>query len=276
MKYLLSIAFVVALVWGMAGCRATKKIQTAISKKDTAQTVMVNADSSSRADSIRFIDQAMQQVRSNRIDFRTFSAKIKVDYWDKDGKGPDLTVFLRMKKDSLIWLAVNATIFNVEAFRVLITRDSVKVLNRRDRQVQLRSLAYLQEVSKLPFDFSTLQDLLVGNPIYVDSNVISYRKNGNQLLVTSVGQLFKNLLTIRTDRYVVEHSKLDDVSVSRARTGDLTWDSYADWQGKAFPTFRRISFSEKSKLDVEMNFKQYDFNNELAFPFVIPKNYKRL
>lgn len=259
----------------MSGCRATKKIQTAMNRKDTAQTVMINVDSTSRADSIKFIDQVMQQVHSNRIDFRTFSAKIKVDYWDKDGKGPDLTVFLRMKKDSMIWMAINATIFNVEAFRVLITRDSVKVLNRRDKQVQLRSLSYIQEVSRLPCDFNTLQDLLIGNPIYVDSNVISYRKIDNKLLVTCVGQLFKNLLTIRNDRYLVEHSKLDDIGVSRARTCDLTWDSYEDRDGKAFPTFRRVSVSEKSKLDVEMNFKQYDFNNELAFPFVIPKNYKR-
>jgi hypothetical protein len=91
----------------------------------------------------------------NRIDFNTFSGKIKVDYWDKDGKGPDLTVFLRMKKDSIIWISINASLLSIEVFRVMITPDSVKVLNKKDKEFQLRSVSYIQEVAHLPFDFKT-------------------------------------------------------------------------------------------------------------------------
>ena len=76
------------------GCRTTKKINTVISKKDSAQMVLIDP----RADSLRRIDNLIMGIEKNRINYETFSAKMKMDYWDKDGKGPDLTVFIRMKK----------------------------------------------------------------------------------------------------------------------------------------------------------------------------------
>jgi outer membrane lipoprotein-sorting protein len=41
-----------------------------------------------------------------------------------------------------------------------------------------------------------------------------------------------------------------------------------------FSKIRKITFAEKKKLDVRLEFKQYNFNEDLTFPFSIPKNYK--
>ena len=56
-------------------------------------------------------------------------------------------------------------LLGIEAFRAIITPDSVKVLNKLDKVYQLRSVGYLQEMSHLPFDFNTLQSIVLGNPI---------------------------------------------------------------------------------------------------------------
>jgi hypothetical protein len=180
-----------------------------------------------------------------------------------------------MQKDSIIWISVNATIFSYEALRVLITPDSVKVLNRRDKIVQLRSVNYLKDLVDLPFDFYTLQDLLLGNPIYLDSNVVSYKKNEQSITLMNVGPLFKHLLSITGGDYLLLHSKLDDADPLRNRTADLTYSGYENTNGVKFATERRISVSEKGKLDVDMNFKQYSFNETLSYAFNIPKNFKR-
>ena len=172
-----------------------------------------------------------------------------------------------MQKDSLIWISVNATIFSYEALRVLITPDSVMVLNKKDKIVQLRSVNYLKELTDLPFDFQTLQDLLLGNPIYLDSNVVSYKKNDQSITLMNVGTLFKHLLAITNGDYLLQHSKLDDVDPLRNRTADLTYTGYENSNGVKFATERRVSVSEKSKLDVDMNFKQYSFNETLSYPF---------
>jgi hypothetical protein len=42
-----------------------------------------------------------------------------------------------------------------------------------------------------------------------------------------------------------------------------------------FSTFRKITVTEKNKLDIEMEYKQYGFNEPLSYPFTIPKNYKQ-
>jgi hypothetical protein len=267
MKYVLTI---IILFYITVSCRPTRKINSAISKKDTAQLVLV---SNAKRDSLRFIHQVLGELEKKHIDFKTFSAKIKVEYTDKEGKGPDLTVFTRMIKDSAIWLSINATVFSYEAFRVLITKDSVKVLNKKDKVVQLRSVSYLQELSQLPFDFQTLQDLIIGNPIYIDSNIVFYRKNELNVSMMSSGQFFKNLLTISNNDYLLQHSKLDDVDVRRNRTCDLTYANYENKNGVYFPTVRKITVAEKSKIDVDMDFKQYSFNETLSLPFSIPRNY---
>jgi hypothetical protein len=270
MKYI--VPLVVIWMLGILSCRPTKKIQTAIARKDTARVVLVH---DTKADSIKAIHDIFNQVKNRRIDFRTFSAKMKVDYTDKDGKGPELTVFARIQKDSAIWLSINATVFSYEAFRVLITPDSVLVLNKKDKKVQYRSLSYLQELTQLPFDFANVQDLILGNAIYLDSNIVSFKQNESSVLLLTTGKFFKHLMTLSANDYILQHSKLDDVNITRNRTCDLTYTNYENKNGVLFSKGRKITVAEKSKLDIDMDIRQYSFNETLSFPFAVPKNYKR-
>ena len=270
MKYI--VPLVVIWMLGILSCRPTKKIQTAIARKDTARVVLVH---DTKADSIKAIHDIFNQVKNRRIDFRTFSAKMKVDYTDKDGKGPELTVFARIQKDSAIWLSINATVFSYEAFRVLITPDSVLVLNKKDKKVQYRSLSYLQELTQLPFDFATVQDLILGNAIYLDSNIVSFKQNESSVLLLTTGKFFKHLMTLSANDYILQHSKMDDVNITRNRTCDLTYTNYENKNGVLFSKGRKITVAEKSKLDIDMDIRQYSFNETLSFPFAVPKNYKR-
>jgi hypothetical protein len=256
-----------------SSCRSTKTIQTAIAKKDT--TVVIPFVDHGAADSMLYIKKVWDTIRKNTIEFKTFSAKIKVDFEGSDGKKtPPFNAFVRLKKDSILWVNINAAL-GFDAFRVLITPDSVKVINKLNRTVQLRSVGYLQELSKIPMTFSDLQNLLVGNPIFLDSNINSYKKDDKTISLISLGILFKHLLTVNKDDFTLQHSKLDDVDAIRARTAYLSYGDYQSKNGFHFSTHRKITVSEKSKLDIEMEFKQFDFNVDLSFPFTIPKNYKR-
>ena len=267
---LLSIAILVC--FAAASCRSTKKIQSAISKKDTAQIVRID---NPRFDSSGFIKQVYHGVQQNRIiDFNTFSAKVKVDYRGGDGRSYDFNAFIRMRKDSVIWVSVNAAL-GIEAFRVMITPDSVKVLNKLDKVAQLRSVDYLQEVTQLPFDFYALQDLIIGNPIYLDSNIVSFKKDEGYVSLMSNGRTFKHYITVGANDYLVNSSKLDDTEIGRSRTAVLTYGEYETRDNIRFATKRKISVAEKSKLDIALEFKQFNFNENLNYPFSVPKNYRR-
>jgi hypothetical protein len=275
MNYIQGCFLIICMVVAATACRSTKSIQTAIARKDTAVVVLVPVVDN-RADSLRFIHRVLDTVKKNRIDFKTFSARIKVDFEGGDGKkNPPVNAYVRLFKDSILWISINATVVNFEAFRVLITPDSVKVMDKLKNVVQLRSVEYLQEVAKLPLTFNDLQDLLVGNPVFLDSNVSSYRAEERSISLISIGTLFKHFLTVNKEDFTLQHSKLDDVDASRARTADLTYGDYQLKNGFKFSTYRRITVSEKKKLDIEMQFKQFDFNADLNFPFNIPRNFKR-
>jgi len=93
-----------------------------------------------------------------------------------------VNVFVRMYKDSLIWLSVNGAL-GIEGMRVLIDKDSVRMLNKLDKEYQVRSFNYLQEIASLPFDLASIQDLIIGNPVFLDTNFVSYTINGNTISI---------------------------------------------------------------------------------------------
>lgn len=257
--------------FAVSSCKSTKTIQAAVSKKDTTSVHITN---DSDADSIKLIKKVLTDVHSKEPVFTTFSAKMKVEYEDGKGKQPNITAYVRILKDSLIWISGYATVFNIEAFRVLIRPDSVFVIDKINKEVQLRSLDYLQEVTQIPFDFETLQDLLVGNPIFFEDSVVSYKETESKILLATVGKYFKHLLTLNKDNRLMTHSKLDDLDLNRNRTADITYGDFEMNNGVAFATAREIIVSEKNKLDIKINYKQYEFNKDLSISFTLPKNYK--
>lgn len=258
------------LLW--SGCKTTKAINKVIAPKDS---LLVSNRLVLSKDSLELVKNTFENLSKNYIDFKTFSAKIKVDVEDAKGKQPDIIASLRMIKDSAIWISLTATFLNIEVYRIYITRDSVVLMNKQAKEVQYRSLDYLQEVTQIPFDYKTIQDILLGNPVFFTDSNATFKKLGEFVLVSSIGDNFKNLLTLSSDKNLLMHSKLDDVDVYRNRTASITYDDYLNNSDRAFSTRRQIIISEKNKIDIRLNYKQFEFNKELSVAFSVPKNYKK-
>ena len=269
MKKIFQIISAVIVLSTFISCRSTKKLQTAVNKKDT----LIAVKNIPSPDSLKGIN-LINTLNTNRIDFKTFSAKIKVDYEDAKGKQPDVNAFVRMHKDSIIWISINATFLSIEAFRILITKDSITILNKLEKQVEYHPFSFIETIAKIPLDFKTLEDVIVGNPVYLGDKVVSYKVTENRVLLSTIGKYFKNLLTLSSNNNLIERSKLDDLDVTLNRTGDLTYSKYESKSGISFSTYREITVAEKTKVDIKLDFKQYDFNPALSYPFAIPKNYK--
>jgi hypothetical protein len=270
MKKIFRIVSVVILLSTFFSCRSTKKLQTAVNKKDTVVSVK-NAST----DPLVTGKNLLGTLNSNRINFNTFSAKIKVEYEDSKGKQPDVNAIVRMQKDSVIWISINATFLSIEAFRILITKNKVIILNKLKKQVEEHPFSFIEKIAKIPLDFKTLQDLIVGNPIYLGDNVVGYKVTENRILLSTIGKYFKNLITLSANNNLIERSKLDDIDVSLNRTGDLTYTNYENKSGVYFATKREITVAEKTKVDIKLDFKQYDFNTALSYPFSIPANFNK-
>ncbi len=268
----LSVSFI-ALVIFLYACRPARNIQTTPPVTDTI-AITVTPTGNPKEDSIRIIKENYNRIIAGRIQYNTFNAKIDVEYKDADGKEINATAHLRMYKDSVIWLSLTGPL-GIEGIRAYITKDSVKLLNKQDKIYTARSVSYLQDVTELPLDLASLQDLLAGNPVFFDSTITSYSLSQGNISLLSTGDFFINLLTIGDADKNLHSSKLDDLDTARPRTCYLTYLDYENKKGQNFSTRRTVSVTDKKKLDIKLDFKQYDFNETLSFPFSIPKNYKR-
>jgi len=209
----------------------------------------------------------------NSIDFKTFSGKVDVDFDDGKGNGRSVNAKLVMKKDEAIWLS--AGLLGFEGVRALITKDSVKILNKLQKEYIATSLAYLQDKIGLPVDFTTLQDLLIGNAIFVNKENASFTKEGTNYIVTSQDANFKNLLTVLMPGYLPSASNLSDVDPSKNRSAQLAYNNYTNVAGRNFSTRREIGVNYKTNVTIKLDFRSYEFDGQVSTPFSVPSGYTK-
>ena len=88
-----------------------------------------------------------------------------------------------MRKDSLIWMNIKKA--SVEVARILVTPDSVYIINRLDREYYIKGLDFVEEKFNLPAHFVTLQTALLGNPWFFENQQLQSSIKGTQYLLSS-------------------------------------------------------------------------------------------
>ena len=268
-KYL--FGFLLLLASSCATFKKVQIIQDAASKSDTTKSQIVAEIK--KVDSLAIVKNILSKIAVAKLDYKTMNARIKVEY--ESAKNADSYIAnVSMIKDSQIYITIRGAM-GVIGIKAFIKKDSVVLLYplNKTKNIERRPISYLQELLKIPFTFSTLQDLILGNPIFMDStSILSYKSNDNQFKVSLIGRLFKNLVILNNDNSKVLHLKLDDVDVNQHRTCDITFNDHVDVGQYHFPLKRAISIVAQQKLDIQMEVKEFTFNEPVKYTFAIPKN----
>ena len=268
MKFILTILTAIFFLGPITGCRTSKKINRPANNIDSLITSSPGISNSEKKAAL----SDLEDLAEHHIDFNTFSARAKVEYQDKNGSQPDVNVVVRLKKDSILWLSISATLLNIEAFRILITPDQITILDKFEKTVEHRPFKYLETIAPIPLNFSVLQDLIVGNPLYMGDNLIAYKKSGDHILIGTMNQLFTNIITLSAREKLLQRITLE--SKEPQRTATLIYADHQKNNKKTFAALREINVNDESKVNIKMSFRQYEFNNELSFIFNVPGNYK--
>ncbi|MFZ9300797.1 MAG: DUF4292 domain-containing protein [Chitinophagaceae bacterium] len=267
MKYIIPFCFVVMI----ASCRSAKKINSSIPAADSALVIIKAVDSSS-VDSAKIAAEFVQAIDSNKIMFSTFFGKIKLDFDDGDKKYNDLTAFVRIKKDSVIWISLNALL--TEAFRVFITPDSVKVMDKLNKSIQIRDFNFLQEVTHLPVSFLEMQNLILGNPIFFYRDTLKYSMGEHLLQLVGLIGGFSNTSDFNHPSLILSRTRLKFMDSVQERNANLEYLNYEQFDGRRFSSRRKIMISDKKQVDLSLEFKQVVFDKPVNFPFSVPVDYK--
>ena len=270
------IFFIVSLAL-VASCTTFKKVQVnkeALSKKDTSSVQLISEKS--KVDSSSIVKNIVDKLAQTKIDFNTMNARLKVDY-ESANNADNYIVNLSLVKDSAIYITIRGAM-GVIGLKALVNKDSVVLIYplRKNKNIERKSLSYLQEVLKIPFSFTTLQDLLIGNPIYMDkAKLVSYKVNNNKLEVGLIGDLFKYLIVLNEDHTKILQLKLDDIDITQHRTCAISYSNHVTVNQYQFPLNRELIISAQSRLELHMEVKEFNFNEPLKYTFGVPRPGKR-
>jgi hypothetical protein len=267
-KYL--FGFLLLLATSCATFKKVQIIQDAVSKSDTTKRQFVAEIK--KVDSLAIVKNILSKIAIAKLDYKTMNARIKVEY--QSAKDADSFIAnVSMIKDSQIYITIRGEMGFI-GIKAYIKKDSVVLLYplNKTKSIERKPISYLQEVVKIPFTFSTLQDLILGNPIFMDStSILSFKSNDNQFQVSLMGRLFKNLVILNNDNSKVLHLKLDDVDLNQHRTCDIAFNDHINVGQYQFPLKRAISIVAQQKLDIQMEVKEFTFNEPVKYTFAIPK-----
>ena len=108
------------------------------------------------------------KVLDSNIDFTTLNAKAKANVV-MNGNKNGITLNVRMKKDSIIWVSATA-LLGIEVIRMVVTPDSVHLLDRLGKKYYAQDFSFFEKQLNTPFDFNAFEDLLVGNVVHYNQD----------------------------------------------------------------------------------------------------------
>ena len=216
----------------------------------------------------------LKALGKNKVEAEWLSAKAKINYRDEYEK-VKVTAHIRMRKDSVLWFAVKKA--NYEAVRVQITKDSVYVVNRLDKEYTIKGLDFFEKGYSLPSNFEAIQTIVLGNVLYLSNVKPESEIEDNQY------HLFVEKDNVRAEYWMegITHrlAKMKFTVIRNDRTFNMTFDEYEELEDEQnFSYFRNLNVSGKgiSEVDMDIKLSKVEINVPKNIRFDIPKKYKRV
>lgn len=254
---MLKIKVLLGLLLFVAGCKTAQKVSTF----GDVDALEVNAIEE------KHIEHFSQ--------FNTLESRLKVRYEDKN-QLQNLTVTLRVQKDSIIWL--NASFLGIPIARALITPGRVSYYEKLSKTYFDGDFALLSTWLGVNLDFFQFQSLLLGESVFdLKNNTFEsdFRKGLYRLQSNTVSDLFQAVLILRPDNY-----KLAEQQILQPKEGRFFRAKYLSYQTtneQIFPEITTWTVLEKQdKIDIDIEWKEIQTNLVLNLPFNIPSGYSEM
>ena len=207
-------------------------------------------------------------------DYTFFSgkAKLRVSSINGSDKG---TLYIRSIPDSVIWMAVKR--LSVEGGRILITPDSITVINRLEKSYSKLAISELESRYGVTANFNYIQKMILGfNPSVSKADISKYEET-------------ESAYTLSAMLYDIYHEFDLEKNTGQTIGGkfnerfqvDGKWD-YAEY--KALTTdislpYKRnyqIQSANNPDFDISIDFSEIELDIPKEIPFSIPKHYERI
>lgn len=243
----------------LGACKSKKKIVT----KEIEKGEAVLAGSSAY-----FIGE----LRRKQASFEHFSTRAKTTLILNDDKH-DVTLSIRIKDKQAIWISVTA-ILGLEVARVLITPDSLHIIDRMNSTYIGKPFDELYKFSSTQLSFGDLQSILVGNaisPALDDS--ITVRQTDSTFIFSGKTPDMNFALQTAMD-FSTRINQINNPSQQQSLV--INYSDYALFKQKNIP--QRIKIKSEAaaiRLFVNMAYDRVEIDNPVQMPFSVPGKYRK-
>jgi hypothetical protein len=208
-----------------------------------------------------------RNIEKNRFEFDWLGMKLDAEFTSgEEQQGFKATV--RMRKDSAVSVSVSPAL-GIEVLRLLVDKDSLKMVSDipGDKYVFLGSVNQLTDLAKIDLDLSTLQDLLIGNPIGL-SREEGRMKSGIEKLDVEYYTLVSRM-SRRVRRASEDQDSLTNRDGRRVpkRLEDNDWISSKFWiESDLYKVVKCELTDIRTKRMVQINYSEFDEEDPSHYP----------
>lgn len=228
----------------------------------------------------------LSNLKKSEFTFDWLSAKFSVES-NIDSNKTSFTVSMRARKDSSIWMSISPAL-GIEAARMIITRDSLKFMDRINSTYFVGDYNYISKLLHTELDFQMIQSLLVGNSVdfYEEEEKLRASIDENMYLLSTIRKrklrraIIKNKefkdpvqrLWLDPEIFKISKILINDFNTNRVFEGKFGKFTLVD--SLYFPF--EVNFNVKAEKNISLNLSYLKVvrNKPQSFPFSIPEKYK--
>lgn len=280
-KILLVLSFVVVV-----SCKQKKHVQ-----KTVTETVISDTLNGRCKLDFKSSKTLSNNIKENEFNFIWVNAKANVETLI-DGKEESFDIRVKIKKDSAMLVSIQY-LLGLEVAKILITKDSVKLVNYIQKNYFIGDFNYLNDLLNTELDFNVLQAVLFGNSaeFYEDDDLklkpIIDRENCHYLLSTERKRKLKKLqttgtelkkalqiLTLSPENYKILKNEFVDPGTSR--TFIAKYKNFTQKDSVYAPFNVDIDIYAEKKANIKIEYVRIEKNTPQKISINIPNKYDRL
>ncbi|MGA3012522.1 MAG: DUF4292 domain-containing protein [Bacteroidales bacterium] len=227
------------------------------------------------------------KLKEHELKYSWFTAKFSAEYKNK-GQSNSFNGQIRIRKDSVIWLSFSPAL-GIEVFRIMITQDSVKFIDRMNNTFFAGDYNYVNRYLNTNIDFDILQSFLTGNDLsfYEEGKFRAGIDNGIYKLMTADRMKLKKFVRNSQEnlRVLIQTIWIDPVNfkITRAVVKEIRepniqleaqYSSFEKIEDQLFPKEMSFDISATNDLYLTVSFNKITVNTPQGFPFKIPQSYR--
>lgn len=262
---------VIVCVFSCRSAHNVKSIDTTLLESNTDTLYKTQSVNAEITEIIAPSNDILRETLNKNLIYQSFYAKIKFDF-DDGTQSISGNAFLHLHKDSILWISIKGPL-NVELSKMLITNDSIKILNKIEKTAQVNSIISLNNTLGIPLDFTFIQNIITGQPFVFDSifNYTGY-KNDSCFLNANYKGLLSKIAIDTSQKRVLKYTFFNDKSDDPVRL-EINYTNFIQDSVSDFPMERNVIINANQRISIHLDFKETQWNKSFNYLFKIPENY---